>query len=216
MKQILASKEYVVEIFEKNRTHWMDGVVIKWDGNTEDRDTLYFSSTDSYLYKVSDMMPSASELETSVMVYFTPNIGDDGTTDGTGQAREYSSSGLVYGEDDNYINCVGIRDGVMVIYNTEFSIGDTSYTAPSTGVYFTHFSGGGIGTYVQSLSYGNVTYHTLDEAFIPDTIARTADLAAPKTELILTSSTEGSTKQFKLTIDDEGVLTATEIVESEA
>lgn len=32
----------------------------------------------------------------------------------------------------------------------------------------------------------------------------------------ISSSTEGSTKKFKLTIDDSGVLTATEIVESEA
>jgi hypothetical protein len=31
---------------------------------------------------------------------------------------------------------------------------------------------------------------------------------------VITSSTEGSTKKFKLTIDDDGVLTATEIVES--
>lgn len=55
----------------------------------------------------------------------------------------------------------------------------------------------------------------LDEKFVPDTIARVADLNTPKTELILTSSTSGSSKQFKITIDDEGVLTATEIVESE-
>jgi hypothetical protein len=34
--------------------------------------------------------------------------------------------------------------------------------------------------------------------------------------IILMSSTEGSTKKFKLTIDDDGVLTTTEIVESEA
>lgn len=34
------------------------------------------------------------------------------------------------------------------------------------------------------------------------------------TEIVLASSTEGSTKKFKLTIDDDGVLTATEIVES--
>jgi hypothetical protein len=33
---------------------------------------------------------------------------------------------------------------------------------------------------------------------------------------ILTSSTEGSTKKFKITIDDDGVLTATEIIESGA
>lgn len=39
-------------------------------------------------------------------------------------------------------------------------------------------------------------------------------ISAPKTELTLISSTEGSTKKFKITIDDDGILTATEIVES--
>lgn len=48
---------------------------------------------------------------------------------------------------------------------------------------------------------------TIDEKFIPPTIHRVGD------DLILNSSTEGSTKKFKLTIDDNGVLTATEIVE---
>ena len=39
---------------------------------------------------------------------------------------------------------------------------------------------------------------------------------APRTELVLSSSIEGSTKQFKLAIDDNGVLTISEIIESEA
>lgn len=39
------------------------------------------------------------------------------------------------------------------------------------------------------------------------------DASAPKTEFILNSSTEGSAKKFKITIDDDGVLTATEVVE---
>jgi hypothetical protein len=54
----------------------------------------------------------------------------------------------------------------------------------------------------------------LDEKYIPDTIARTADVqaaVAPKTEFILNSSTEGSAKQFKITIDDSGTLTVSEI-----
>ena len=58
------------------------------------------------------------------------------------------------------------------------------------------------------------TLVTMSETFIPDTIARVSDLTAPRTGLILTSSTSGSSKQFKITIDDEGVITATEIVES--
>lgn len=39
------------------------------------------------------------------------------------------------------------------------------------------------------------------------------DASAPKNEFILNSSTEGSAKKFKITIDDDGVLTATEVVE---
>lgn len=42
---------------------------------------------------------------------------------------------------------------------------------------------------------------------IPDTVVQNG-----ATELILTSSTEGSIKQFKITVDDSGNLTATEVV----
>ena len=45
--------------------------------------------------------------------------------------------------------------------------------------------------------------YTLKEEYMPDTIA-------PK-ELILVSSTEGSTKRFRITVDDSGTITATEI-----
>lgn len=40
-----------------------------------------------------------------------------------------------------------------------------------------------------------------------------AAISNQKTEFILNSSTEGSTKKFKLTIDDAGDLTITEITE---
>ena len=56
----------------------------------------------------------------------------------------------------------------------------------------------------------------IDEKYIPDTIARISDIEAvtsPKTEFILNSSTEGSTKQFKITVDDNGVISATEIIQ---
>ena len=48
----------------------------------------------------------------------------------------------------------------------------------------------------------------LDEKFIPDTVLKDGDK-----EFILSSSTEGSTKKFKITVDDNGTLTATEVVE---
>lgn len=87
-------------------------------------------------------------------------------------------------------------------------------------------------------SYEDNVIHQLDEKFIPDTIARIEDIPSIEglvTEeyvanytdekilnlttvegfdsVIVKSSTEGSTKKFKLTIDDSGTLTATEIIE---
>jgi hypothetical protein len=38
-------------------------------------------------------------------------------------------------------------------------------------------------------------------------------MANGDTELILSSSTTGSTKQFRITVDDTGTLMATEVVE---
>lgn len=53
----------------------------------------------------------------------------------------------------------------------------------------------------------------IDEDCIPDTIARKAELDSRITEkeVILTSSTTDSTKKFKITVNDSGTLTATEI-----
>lgn len=50
--------------------------------------------------------------------------------------------------------------------------------------------------------------HKLDEKFLPDSVVKNGD-----TELILTSSTAGSTKKFRITIDDNGVLTTEEVSE---
>lgn len=51
------------------------------------------------------------------------------------------------------------------------------------------------------------TVHQLDEKYIPSTIQRVGD------EVILPSSTSGSDKKFKITVNDSGALTATEVTE---
>lgn len=47
----------------------------------------------------------------------------------------------------------------------------------------------------------------IDKKFLPDIVVN------GDKEMILTSSTEGSTKRFKITVDDSGNLTATEVIE---
>lgn len=49
------------------------------------------------------------------------------------------------------------------------------------------------------------TVVTLPEKFIPDTIQRVGD------DIIVSSSDEGSTKKFKITVDDNGTITAVEV-----
>ena len=57
-----------------------------------------------------------------------------------------------------------------------------------------------------SYSVSKVTeIKTLDELMIPDTIARVGQ------DIILPSTTDGSTKQFKITVDDSGAISATEV-----
>lgn len=70
---------------------------------------------------------------------------------------------------------------------------------------------------------GNITLSATDVKALPDTtvipsidgLATTAyvDNAVANKEFILNSSTEGSTKKFRVVVDDTGVLTAVEITE---
>ena len=50
-----------------------------------------------------------------------------------------------------------------------------------------------------------VTYTTMDVNYIPNTIQRVGD------DVIIPSSTPGSTKKFKITVDDSGTIKATEV-----
>ena len=62
-----------------------------------------------------------------------------------------------------------------------------------------------VGPNVFDISILSSTIHMLDEKYIPKTVQRVGD------DVILSSSTEGSTKKFKITVDDTGTLSATEV-----
>lgn len=165
----------------------------------------YESKTrDSYTYyKISDdVYPQTADVMLSVDLSGIESVafpkGDDTT--------EFRQAALT-------INSV-YRVAGFIVYEDECEI---EYVPLTKGMWFR--------TYTKPIPNGEFAYahitetqtettiKTLDEKFIPDTIARIEDVNAPKTEFILNSSTEGSTKKFKITIDDAGVLTAMEIVE---
>ena len=62
-----------------------------------------------------------------------------------------------------------------------------------------------VGPNVFDISILSSTIHMLDEKYIPKTVQRVGD------DVILSSSTSGSTKKFKITVDDTGTLSATEV-----
>ena len=69
---------------------------------------------------------------------------------------------------------------------------------------------GVIASYIYSITiYGYTGFpgiKKLEEKYLPDSVFKDGD-----TEFILASSTAGSTKKFKVTVDDTGILTTTEV-----
>lgn len=54
--------------------------------------------------------------------------------------------------------------------------------------------------YISNLEYMFAAYVAIDEKYLP-----------ARTEIIMKSSTEGSIKKFKITVDDTGTLTTTAV-----
>lgn len=137
-----------------DKPFWSEGpTIVEWDGNT---DGLTVSS-DGTNYKVSDLKPSSTEI-----------IGGK-LTFSNGSVVEITSDMI---EGEGYI--ISIYYGTVYINTTNGSAYDysLSVTLSKPGIYFKK------NTYNQlvSFSYGNEIVYTLDEKFIPDTIARTSDV----------------------------------------
>lgn len=138
--------------YVKNRTHWEENnqTVIEWDGDTEGRDSY------DIFYKFSDLTPTKSNL-----------VGGEIGLKINGEVQSLSlTEENVYELDGGLMI---IDETILVVYQ---NTGDTFAQFPSTGIYAALYNG----NHLTSLTYGSTTYHPLDEGFIPDTIARTADI----------------------------------------
>ena len=158
----LAQNDPAQPDYVKNRTHWVEGsgATIEWDGNTEGRDS--FDSDGMLHYKVSDLTPSKSELVGAIVGKYDGDVYSE---------VEMTEEALSLADLANCVNCL-LFDCGFIIYDTDCSIAGNPLTVPSTGTYLAIVGD----TRISKLTYGSTTYHPLDEAFIPDTIARTADI----------------------------------------
>ena len=142
--------------------------------------------------KVADEVPSWASLDVPI------KIGLSNGLSATLNPEDYFDLG----------NGSFMADGAFFIAvdNTEFN----SFVFPEKGVYFMLTSDGG---YVSGISSADSdtpeitwdgslgTIKTIDPKYIPSEL----------NEIILPSSTSGSSKKFKITVDDSGAISATEI-----
>lgn len=144
--------------YVKNRTHWVEGsgATIEWDGNTEG---LESAAAFTSLYKMSGATPSQAELTGCVLGAVDPDNNNEYIE------VELTDEKFASVSDFECINCLFVGQ-FIVAFDTEISFMGTEYTLPSTGIWVVDI--------FRKLTYGSTTYHPLDEAFIPDTIARSA------------------------------------------
>lgn len=136
------------------------GAVIEWNGNTEGMGKGVLIESVYTVYKISDTIISRDEIIGATMGYINPETG--------GYVEEVITEEMVSTIEDvmSFKNCLFLGQ-VLFAYDTNVSItGDSDYNLPGTGVWAT--------TYFRKLTYSSTTIHTLDEKFIPDTIARSA------------------------------------------
>lgn len=154
----------------------------------------YPALPDSFWYKVSDSIPTGDvSIETECTVWSGSVVGN---------------AEVIISETDYY--CVS--DGAVVVtLKDNVTIQDISATFPEKGTYFLVSEAYGIkttGFSIGKVSTPEITWDgnpsiikKLDSKFIPSEL----------NEVILPSTTSGSTKKFKITVDDSGTISATEV-----
>lgn len=129
--------------------------VIEWDGGTEGRDSFGFENG-TVFYKVSDATPSAEELTGRELVI---------VIDGEPMTIVLDENTLFTG--DGYVQ---ITELGFVVTQTPFIYDDITAEAPTTGIYWLSYGD----AFSASLTYGSIK--TIEEKFIPDSIARKDDI----------------------------------------
>ena len=191
------AKDYI-----KNRPGgYEEGFEITWDGDTTGRVSATAEGMPFVWYKVSDKMLAADDV-----------IGGQITIVQNGETRQnVITSNVITEQEFGYI--IGNSYILIAAKTGDFNLNRLNINIPEPGVYFYSVSLESAFAFISSLS--NIIAHPFDDKYIPNTIARKAELDSRITEkeVILTSSTADSTKKFKITVNDSGTLTATEIPE---
>lgn len=145
-----------------------------------------------YWVKVADAVPTLADLTDKTLSMSIVMVGETHTEDIHSTDIEVYDSGVI-----------GISSLAIIIPTDNFNVGEITFQ--SRGVYF--FGDSRLGTYVSRLTIPGYTGFDpkIKEEYIPNIIQRVGEA------VIINSSTEGSTKRFKITVDDSGTISATEV-----
>ena len=180
-------------------------LVTDGSGNTKWEDRLAYDDSklaidagaSAQLVKVADEIPSWASVDSPIKVWASNGYND------TTNPEMYTNLG-------NGSFAAGEFVFIIATDNVEFSFIQTTVTFPKKGVYFTYVSDNFYTTGIASADSdtpeitwdGSLgTLKTIDPKYIPSEL----------NEVILPSSTPSSTKKFKITVNDNGTISATEI-----
>ena len=179
-------------------------LVTDGSGNTKWEDRLAYDDSKLVVdfggpqyVKVADEVPSWASIDTPIKIW--ANTGYNGTEN----PESYTDLG-----NGSFM----IEDGQAVFIMTDNFVIDGTDDAVfrEKGVYFAHHPDGIYITGIASVDSdtpeitwdGNIeTIKTIDPKYIPSEL----------NEIVLPSSTSGSSKKFKITVDDSGAISATEV-----
>ena len=172
---------------------------VKWEDRLayEDSRLIIDAVEDGKFVKVADEIPSWASVDVLIKVW--DSDGDNYTTNpemniNLGNGSFSASEFAVFIATDN----------------VEATFGYTTIVFPKKGVYFSYVPDSFYTTGIASADSdapeitwdGNVgTLKTIDKKYIPSEL----------NEIILPSSTPGSSKKFKITVDDSGAISATAV-----
>lgn len=193
-------ENYIPDVFVKkddaytkdNTPNFLDVVIedgtVLWDGDTDKIDDYFYLGSFTF-FKVSNIIYNADELVGGTFERIVKRA--------SGEIMGDSIDPITHNNIDVYPGCVrGIsfvsaKAGTYTLTSSQGGTDTQEVTIPSDGTYF-HYTG-----------------NELSKAWNVSIICG-KDVRRAR-GLIVHSSTEGSSKQFKITVDDNGIISATEI-----
>ena len=179
-----------------------ESIDITWDGDISQIETMVEGYNETIYCHISDLTPSNEQIRNGFFGYWTRQNGE-------GMLIAFEEAWDCIHSDNDYMITEGFFINMCVIRRDNFEYDGMLF--PKAGIYFgwqpmVSIEHGEVNAYVNRLVLsGNV--HTLDEKYIPETIARVADVSSKIATALSDYYTQAEVEVFhdeiKDYVDDE-------------